>query len=85
MILSENLHPTTKVSCWSTGFSGGCESEVPYNTYTDNVPLTLGAKEEEELPEVVNETSYLHPFRLTVSPDGLGSLEEVLNLGEAGL
>lgn len=85
MILSENLHPTTKVSWWSTGFSGGCESEVPCNTYADNVPLTLGAKEEEEFPEVVNETCYLHPFRLAVSPDGLSSLEEVLNLGEAGL
>ena len=85
MILSENLHPTTKVSCWSTGFSEGMESNITGDTHADNVPLSLGAKEKEELADVMNKTRDLHPFRLAISPNGLSSLEEMLNLGEARL
>jgi hypothetical protein len=45
----------------------------------------LRSKKVEQLSEVVDETGDLHPFRLTVPPDGLGSLKEVLDLGEVRL
>jgi hypothetical protein len=45
----------------------------------------LRAKEIQKLAEVVYEPGDLHPFGLSVSPDGLGSLEEVLDLREFGL
>lgn len=43
--------------------------------YPDNVPLALGFKEEEQFAEVVDESSNLHPFGLTITTDGLGGLE----------
>ena len=55
------------------------------HTYADNIPLTLGAKEVEELAEIVNEARDLHPLRLAVPSDGLRRLQEVLNLREARL
>jgi hypothetical protein len=45
----------------------------------------LRAKEIQKLAEVVYEPGDLHPFGLSVSPDGLGSLKEVLDLREFGL
>ena len=55
------------------------------HTYADNIPLTLGAKEVEELAEIVNEARNLHPLRLSISADSLRGLKKVLDLGEAGL
>lgn len=46
----------------------------------DDVPLPLGAKEAEELAEVMDEPGELHPVGLAVPPDRLGRLEEVLDL-----
>lgn len=51
----------------------------------DNVPLALRLevfKEDHELAQVVDEAGDLHPARLAVAADGLGRLQEVLNLGE---
>ena len=41
---------------------------------SDDVPLALRAEEEQEFPKVVNEPGDLHPFGLSVSPDGLCGL-----------
>ena len=56
----------------------GAQDEL--HTYADNIPLTLGAKEVEELAEVVHEAGELHPLGLPITTDGLRSLEEVLDL-----
>lgn len=45
----------------------------------------MGVEEEEEFAKVVDETRELHPSRLAVSADGLGGLEEVLDLAELGV
>ena len=47
---------------------------------SDNVPLALRAKEEQEFSQVVNESGNLHPLRLSVSSDGLRGLQQVFNL-----
>ena len=47
---------------------------------SDDVPLALRAKEEQEFSQVVNESSNLHPLRLSVSSDGLRGLQQVFNL-----
>ena len=46
----------------------------------DDVPLTLGPKEEQEFSQVVNESGDLHPLRLSVSPDGFRGLQQMLDL-----
>lgn len=52
---------------------------------SDDIPLTLGVEEVEQLAQVVDETGQLHPAGLAVAADGLGGLQEVLDLGEAGV
>ena len=39
----------------------------------------------EHLTQVVNKTGNLHPFRVTIAPDALGYLEEVVNIAREGL
>jgi hypothetical protein len=46
----------------------------------DDVPLTLGAKEEQKFSQIVDEAGYLHPLRLSVSSNGLGSLQQMFDL-----
>jgi hypothetical protein len=41
----------------------------------DNVPLALGAVEEEELAEVMNESGQLHPSRFSIAADGFCGLQ----------
>ncbi|PNY27089.1 hypothetical protein TCAP_02983 [Tolypocladium capitatum] len=51
----------------------------------DDVPLALGLElreEEHQLAQVVDEARDLHPPRLAVAADGLGGLQQVLNLRE---
>ena len=43
--------------------------------YPDNIPLAFGIEKEEQFPEVVDESSNLHPLGLTIATDGLGCLE----------
>ena len=45
----------------------------------------LGPVEVEQLAKVVDETSNLHPLWLSISADGLGSLQSVLDLRKRGL
>lgn len=51
----------------------------------DDVPLALGGVEEEEFAEVVDQPRELEPGGFAVAADGLGGLEEVLDLGEGGV
>lgn len=47
---------------------------------SNDVPLALGSKEEQEFSQIVNEPGNLHPFGLSILPNGLRSLQQVLNL-----
>jgi len=47
--------------------------------------LPFGTKEVEELPEVVDQPSNLHPFWLPISADSLCSLQQMANLRYACL
>lgn len=48
----------------------------------DDVPLPLGVVEEEEFAEIVDQAGELEPLGLSVSANGLGGLEQVLDLTE---
>ena len=52
---------------------------------TDNVPLAFGGEEIQQLAQVVDQARQLHPARLTVTTDGLGGLEQMLDLREGGV
>lgn len=52
---------------------------------TDNVPLTVGTEKAEELAEIVNQTSDLHPLGLAVSSNGLSGLKKMLDLAHRGV
>lgn len=50
---------------------------------THHVPLALAAVEEEhQLAEVVDQSGQLHPAGFPIAADGLGGLEQVLDLAE---
>lgn len=51
----------------------------------DNIPLATGVEEEEQFAEIVDQARELHPARLAVTPDGLGGLEEVVDLREGSV
>lgn len=61
------------------------ESETDGEGVADDVPLALCVEEVEQLAQVVDETGELHPAGLAIAADGLGGLEKVLDLGEAGV
>jgi hypothetical protein len=88
IILSENLQPTTNVSCVA-GDETTSKSKIEVGTHTDDIPLTLGSKHEQQFSEIVDQARYLmdvrkscnnsnktdlHPFRLPVPSNRLGSL-----------
>ena len=50
------------------------------DTHTDDVPLALRAKQEQQLAKVVYEPGHLHPLRLAVPANSLGGLQQVLDL-----
>ena len=41
---------------------------------SNDVPLALGAEKEQKFSQIVDETGYLHPFRLSVASNSLGGL-----------
>lgn len=53
--------------------------------YPNDIPLALAIKEVQELAEVVDKASDLHPLRLAISSDRLCCLEEMINLRQIGL
>lgn len=55
--------------------SGVGDQQVEIFAYADNIPLALGIEKEEQLSEVMDETSDLHPLGLTITTDGLSGLE----------
>ena len=61
------------------------ECTADWEGVTNDVPLALGVEEEEELSEVVDEAGNLHPSWLAVTSDGLGTLEQMLDLAELGV
>ncbi len=65
--------------------SNNAEAHGQSQTYPDDVPLPLGAKEVEKLAEIMDEARDLHPLRLSISADSLRGLQEVFDLREAGL
>jgi hypothetical protein len=42
---------------------------------SNDVPLALGSKEEQKFSQIVYQPGNLHPFRFSVSPNGLGGLQ----------
>lgn len=52
---------------------------------SNDVPLALGSKEEQKFSQVVNETGDLHPFRLSVSPNGFRGLQQMFDLRNSRL
>lgn len=53
--------------------------------YPDDVPLALAPKEVQELSEVVDKASDLHPLRLAIAPNRFCCLEEMFDLRHIGL
>jgi len=54
-------------------------------TYADDVPLTLTAKEEQEFAEIVDKSGHLHPFWFAIPSDGFCCLQKMFDLGQLGL
>jgi hypothetical protein len=54
---------------------------APYHErVSDDIPLALGPKEEQELSQIVDEPSDLHPFGLSVSSDSFCGLQQMFDL-----
>ena len=64
---------------------GAVEGAADGEGVAHDVPLALGVEEEEQLAEIVDQARELEPAGLAVATDGLGRLEEVLDLGEGGV
>jgi hypothetical protein len=68
----------------------GKTKSVPRNfsvgpIYPNDIPLTLAIEEIQELAEVVDEASDLHPLRLAITSDRFCCLKEMIDLRQIGL
>lgn len=61
------------------------ETKTDGESVTNDIPLALCVEEVEQLAQVVDEAGQLHPAGLAVAADSFCGLEEVLDLGEAGV
>ena len=64
---------------------GAIEGTANGEGVANDIPLALRVEEEEQFAEVVDQACELEPAGLAVATDGLGRLEEVLDLGEGGV
>ncbi len=61
-------------------YYSGRKSATDRESIAHNVPLPIGAVEEEQFSKVVDQACELHPAWLIVATDCLGGLKEVFDL-----